>query len=79
LILPQKATRCKRTPQIHDHLGWARPKYQLGRAAAELLLDEADRPVQHEHRQFVFKPELVARASSGAHPAATPGSPAFPE
>lgn len=54
------------------------PKYQLGRAAAELLLDEADRPEQHEHRRFVFKPELVARASSGAHPAATPGSPAFP-
>ena len=47
------------------------PKYQLGRAAAELLLDEADRPDQHEHRRFVFKPELVARASSGAYPAAT--------
>ena len=55
------------------------PKYQLGRAAAELLLDEADRPDQHEHRRFVFKPELVARASSGAYLAATPGSPAFPE
>ena len=48
------------------------PKYQLGRAAAELLLDEADRPDQHEHRRFVFKPELVARASSGA--AASPGT-----
>ena len=42
------------------------PKYQLGRAGAELLLDEADRPDEHEHRRFVFKPELVARASSGA-------------
>ncbi len=42
------------------------PKYQLGRAAAELLLDEADRPDEHEHRRFVFKPELVARASSGS-------------
>src|SRR6185312_13428650 len=42
------------------------PKYQLGRAAAELLLDEADRPGQHEHRRIVFKPELVARVSSGA-------------
>lgn len=49
------------------------PKYQLGRAAAELLLDEADRPDQHEHRRIVFKPELVARASSGA---AAVGSPA---
>ena len=42
------------------------PKYQLGRAAAELLLDEADRSGQHEHRRIVFKPELVARVSSGA-------------
>jgi len=42
------------------------PKYQLGWAAAELLLDEADRPDEHEHRRFVFKPELVARASSGS-------------
>jgi LacI family transcriptional regulator len=41
------------------------PKYQLGRAAAELLLDEADRPAEHEHRRFVFTPELVVRASSG--------------
>jgi len=42
------------------------PKYQLGRAAAELLLDEADRPAEHEHRRFVFTPELVIRASSGS-------------
>jgi len=42
------------------------PKYQLGWAAAELLLDEADRPAEHEHRRFVFKPELVARASSAS-------------
>jgi LacI family transcriptional regulator len=41
------------------------PKYQLGRAAAELLLDEADRPAEHEHRRLMFKPELVVRASSG--------------
>jgi LacI family transcriptional regulator, galactose operon repressor len=45
------------------------PKYQLGRAAAELLLDEADRPAEHEHRRSVFTPELVVRASSGAPPA----------
>jgi LacI family transcriptional regulator len=42
------------------------PKYQLGRAAAELLLDEADRPDDHEHRRIVFTPELVIRASSGS-------------
>ena len=41
------------------------PKYQLGRAAAELLLEEADRPAEHEHRRIVFTPELVIRASSG--------------
>ena len=54
---------------------------QLGRAAAELLLDEADRPDQHEHRRFVFKPELVARASSGPvapSRAATGAAPAVP-
>jgi LacI family transcriptional regulator len=44
------------------------PKYQLGRAAAELLLDEADRPAEHEHRRIVFTPELVVRASSGRGP-----------
>jgi LacI family transcriptional regulator len=57
------------------------PKYQLGRAAAELLLDEADRPDQHEHRRIVFKPELVARASSTAaasRPAASGAVPAGP-
>lgn len=46
------------------------PKYQLGRAAAELLLDEADRPAEHEHRRIVFTPELVVRASSGSGPGA---------
>jgi LacI family transcriptional regulator len=44
------------------------PKYQLGRAAAELLLDEADRAAEHEHRRIVFTPELVVRASSGSRP-----------
>lgn len=39
------------------------PRRQLGRAAAELLLDEAANP-DHEHRQVVFTPELVARAST---------------
>ncbi len=49
------------------------PKYQLGRAAAELLLEEADRPAEHEHRRFVFTPELVVRASSGIQAAVSPG------
>jgi DNA-binding LacI/PurR family transcriptional regulator len=33
---------------------------------AGLLLDEADRPAEHEHRRIVFTPELVVRASSGS-------------
>jgi LacI family transcriptional regulator len=41
------------------------PKYQLGQAAAELLLDEADRAAEHQHRRLMFKPELVVRASCG--------------
>ena len=39
------------------------PRHELGRAAAELLLDEAENP-DHEHRQISFTPELVARAST---------------
>jgi LacI family transcriptional regulator len=39
------------------------PREELGRAAAELLLEEASgRP--HRHRHVVFQPELVVRASS---------------
>lgn len=42
------------------------PKYRLGRAAADLLLEEAGIPQHgHEHRQVVFQPELVVRESSG--------------
>ena len=40
------------------------PKYQLGQTAAEMLLEEADRPAGHEHRRIVFTPELIIRASS---------------
>lgn len=39
------------------------PRRELGRTAAQLLLDEAADP-DHEHRHVVFTPELVARASS---------------
>jgi LacI family transcriptional regulator len=41
----------------------AQPRQELGRAAARLLLDEADNRA-HEHEQIVFAPELVARAST---------------
>jgi LacI family transcriptional regulator len=40
------------------------PKYRLGQTAAQLLLEEADAPAEHEHRRFVFTPELITRASS---------------
>jgi len=40
------------------------PREQLGRAAAELLLEEANRPDRHEHRHVVFEPELVVREST---------------
>lgn len=39
------------------------PRQLLGRTAAELVLDEASNP-QHTHRQVLFTPELVARAST---------------
>ncbi|MDH2413101.1 LacI family DNA-binding transcriptional regulator [Nocardioides sp. CER19] len=39
------------------------PRQELGRAAAELVLDEAGNPA-HRHQQVMFTPELVARAST---------------
>ena len=42
----------------------AQPRHLLGRMAAELLVDEADRPSSHQHEHVVFPPELVARAST---------------
>jgi LacI family transcriptional regulator len=40
------------------------PREQLGRTAAELLLDEVASGSRHKHRHIVFEPELVIRASS---------------
>src|SRR5690606_5817246 len=40
------------------------PRQRLGRAAAELLVDEANPPASHQHRQVLFEPELVVRESS---------------
>ncbi|GAW50360.1 MULTISPECIES: LacI family DNA-binding transcriptional regulator [unclassified Nocardioides] len=39
------------------------PRQELGCTAAELVLDEATNP-EHTHRQVLFTPELVARAST---------------
>jgi LacI family transcriptional regulator len=41
------------------------PREQLGRTAAELLMEEVDHGDRHEHRHVVFQPELVIRDSSG--------------
>jgi LacI family transcriptional regulator len=41
------------------------PTYDLGRTAAQLLLEEINDGRHHRHRSVVFKPELVARASTG--------------
>jgi LacI family transcriptional regulator len=40
------------------------PKYELGRAAAELLLEEAAHPDTHQHRHIVYQPELIVREST---------------
>jgi DNA-binding LacI/PurR family transcriptional regulator len=43
------------------------PREQLGRAAAQLLLEEANQPDRHEHRHVLFQPELVVRESTATH------------
>ncbi len=40
------------------------PREQLGRAAAELLIEEINDDGTHRHRQVVFEPELIVRESS---------------
>jgi LacI family transcriptional regulator len=40
------------------------PRSQLGRAAAQLLIEEVSAPESHRHRQVVFQPDLVIRAST---------------
>jgi len=40
------------------------PRHELGRTAAELLLEEAEFLPDHVHRQIQFEPQLVVRASS---------------
>jgi LacI family transcriptional regulator len=40
------------------------PKYELGRVAAEMLIDEANHPTSHQHQHVVYQPELIVRESS---------------
>lgn len=42
------------------------PKYELGFAATDLLLDEIVYTTSHTHRQIVFRPELIVRQSTSA-------------
>ncbi len=40
------------------------PKYELGKVAAELLLEEVEAGPRHEHRHVLFEPELIVREST---------------
>jgi LacI family transcriptional regulator len=59
-----------------------RPAARVGKAAAEILLEESGASAgQHVHRELVFQPELVVRASSLApvtNPIPAPAAPAAP-
>ncbi|MGP4097851.1 LacI family DNA-binding transcriptional regulator [Nonomuraea sp. KM90] len=48
------------------------PREQLGHTAATLLLEEANQPAGHEHRQVIFQPDLMARTSTAAPVPAAP-------
>lgn len=48
------------------------PKYQLGWAAADLLLRESSEGADHRHQQILFQPDLIVRASTDGQTA--PGS-----
>jgi LacI family transcriptional regulator len=47
------------------------PRQELGRTAAQLLLEESLSTGRHQHRQVIFRPELEIRQSSQAPPPAT--------
>jgi LacI family transcriptional regulator len=42
----------------------AQPKYQLGFAAAELVIDECTKPSAHVHQRIAFQPQLIIRGST---------------
>jgi LacI family transcriptional regulator len=56
-----------------------RPAARVGTAAAELLVEESGAAAgEHVHRELVFQPELVVRASSLVATPASPGAPTTP-
>ena len=48
------------------------PRHQIGRTAAQLLLEEALGTDGHQHREVIFQPELEVRRSSQARPGSVP-------
>ncbi|WP_028934985.1 LacI family DNA-binding transcriptional regulator [Pseudonocardia spinosispora] len=46
----------------------SQPRHLLGRTAAELLMAEAGDELDHQHREVVFAPELIVRASTRMAP-----------
>lgn len=44
------------------------PREQLGRVAAQLLMEEINDGERHQHRHVLFEPELVVRASTSRLP-----------
>lgn len=42
------------------------PKQNMGRTAANLLIDEAERGSKHTHQQIVFQPDLIIRDTTRA-------------
>ncbi len=44
------------------------PKYELGFAAAKLVISECESPESHVHQRVQFQPQLIARASSSHAP-----------
>lgn len=42
----------------------AQPKYQLGFAAAQLVIEECQSPAKHIHQRVEFQPQLIIRSST---------------
>lgn len=45
----------------------AQPKYQLGQAAAELVIEDCEKPDSHVHQRIEFQPQLIVRLSTQKH------------
>jgi hypothetical protein len=50
------------------------PRHQIGRTAAQLLLEESLGHDGHQHREVIFQPELEVRRSSQARTSPAPAS-----